>query len=63
MSGLKKIRERLHDLAPFHWNGLNERARHEQQGHHGQLGKTAISVGSDLATVEHDDALLGKCRL
>ena len=27
------------------------------------LGKTAISVGSGLTAVEHDDALLGKCRL
>lgn len=39
MCGLRKIREWLHDPAPFHWSGLEDRARHEQQGHHGQLGE------------------------
>lgn len=39
MCGLRKINEWLHDPAPFHWNGLEDRTRHEQQGHHGQLGE------------------------
>ncbi|CAF9908006.1 hypothetical protein IMSHALPRED_006556 [Imshaugia aleurites] len=37
MCGLRKIREWLHNPAPFHWNGLGDRLRHKQRGHHGQL--------------------------
>ena len=47
MCGLRKrkISEWLNDPASFHWHGLEDRVRHEQQGHHGQLGKDCFICG------------------
>ncbi|MCJ1453197.1 hypothetical protein MMC28_003543 [Mycoblastus sanguinarius] len=37
--GLRKIREWLRDPEPFRVHGVKDQKLHEQQEHHGQLGK------------------------